>query len=119
MTDYQRTLERMSQDQLRAELTRINALLEQQSRMAIRETIEHGTSVALSDWIQSLDRPVLRSTAPELPSSNSARGRAAQASPRSRPPSPLDLLAKSARMGPRLAAKLVAASARSASRRNG
>lgn len=116
---YRTLLARMSQAELRSELTRINALLETQSRTALSQAIDHGTSVGLSDFLQSLDRVVLRSTVPEHPSSSLPRGRAAQASQRSRPPSPLDLLAGSGnRLGPRLAAKLVAASARASARRS-
>jgi hypothetical protein len=115
---YQEMLARMDPDQLRSELSRINALLETQSRTALSELVRSGPSVTLSDYLQSLDRLVVRSIEPERPSSSSPRGRAAQASQTSRPLSPLDLLAGTSRLGPRLAAKLAAASVRASGRRD-
>lgn len=114
---YRAWLRTATPDQLREQLTKINAALEEQSRTTLQSMVER--SGGLSDYLTSLDRVQLRSTPPDLPSSHSPRGRGAQGSPRSRPPSPLDLLAGSGRLGPRLAAKLVAASARASRRRDG
>lgn len=93
-------------------LTTINSQLqaERERQMALV------TSAPLSAYISNLDQLVLRST-PRERQSRSPRDRAAPASPRSPQPSPLDLLSRSNRLGPRLAAKLVAASARAEANR--
>lgn len=103
---YQMALATMTTEQLTGELARINALLETQSRTTLIDTV----SAPLSDYISRLDQPVLRlrSTPPPSPQ---PRDRGAPPSPRSPQPSPLDLLFGS--RGRRLAAKLVAANARS------
>lgn len=81
-------------------LADVSARLEEQSRDRISRTLQ--------DYASEQDRPVLRSTTRE-PRSPSERP---PDSERSRQPSPLELLSKTDRLGPRLAAKLLAASAR-------
>lgn len=105
---YRMSLASLTPDQLMAHLTQINLALQEQARASLAATV----SEPLSDYLEKIDRVVLRSTPSEI-QSPSPRGLAAQGSPSSRPPSPLDLLASSNRLGPRLAAKLVVASARS------
>lgn len=111
---YKKTLESLSPDQLMEHLTAINGQLELQQRALVSAVLS--PSEVLSASIASLDRPVLRST-PTAIQSPQPRGLAAQVSPSHLPPRAVDLLASSSRLGPRLAAKLVAASARSRSMR--
>lgn len=112
---YRTALRTMDRTALLAHLTEINAQLESQRRETLSSALD--PSAVLSGLPSSIDLPVLRSIERDPPSS--PRGREAQASPRSPQPSPLDLLARSSRIGPRLAAKLVAASARASARRSG
>lgn len=107
---FRLALAQMTPEQLMGQLTTINAALEAEARTRLAATV----SEPLSAYIEKLDRVVLRSTPSEIPSP-SPRDRGDPRFP-SRQPSPLDLLASSARLGPRLAAKLVVASARSRSR---
>lgn len=111
---YRATLAKLSRPELLAHLTEINGQLETQARQTVANTL--APSAGLSDFLTALDRPQIRSI--ERDPSSSHRGRAAQDSPRSQPRSPLDLLAGSSRLGPRLAAKLVAASVRASGRRD-
>ena len=98
----QRAYEGMSQDQLLAELTRINEALARQTRSVVTQNIQA---------VSGLDQPVVRSPRMDAPS------RPADPDPqRSRPsqPTALDLLISGRRMGPRLAQRLAMASARAA-----
>lgn len=103
---YRLTLETMTRPELLAELTRINAALEAESRSKVIQTAMQ----PLTDFISNLDAPVLRLRPTARPSSPRDRG-AAHSRPSSPQPSPLDLLFGSRGRG--LAAKLVAANARS------
>jgi len=92
----------MSQEQLLTELTRINEALARQTRSVVTANIQQ---------VSGLDQPVVRSPrmdALSRPADHEAR--------RSQPskPTALDLLISGRRMGPRLAQKLAAASARAA-----
>ena len=96
------------QQRLMGYLAQTNAALEAQAQAQIAASL---TSLDSG----SIDSLVPRSTGPEILAPPSMdRGRPASPFP---PPSPLDLLSASSRLGPRLAAKLVAASARSAARK--
>lgn len=112
---YQTALQGMDRSTLLRHLTEINGQLEAQRSSILSNVL--APTAGLSDFLTAIDRPQHRSI--ETDPRSSPRGREAQASPRSRPPGPLDLLAGSSRLGPRLAAKLVAASARASAKRNG
>jgi len=105
---YQMALERMTQKELLAEAARLSAMIETEQRQLLSKMV----SAPLSDYISRLDQPVLRSTSTPRPSPR-PRDRGVVPSPRFQQPSPLDLLFGS--RGRRLAAKLVAANARSIS----
>lgn len=107
---YRMALARMTPEQLLAHLTSINAALAQEAREATARAI-YPTSGPTS----SLDSPVGSMTME--PPSSSPMDRGARPS-LSRPPSPLELLSGSRRLGPRLAARLVAASAAAQARRS-
>lgn len=96
----ERAYERMDRDQLLAELTRINGLLATQTRSVVSANVQ----------LPDLDQPVLRSPRMAAPSRPSDHERRAS---RPSPPTALDLLISGGRMGPRLATKLMLASARS------
>ncbi len=102
MAGYQRALPYLSNAELMSQLATINAALESQARESL-------TSVLLSDYRRTLDQPVLRSPTEGTPSQPADR--ATPPSPY-RPPSPAELLAAAPRTGPRLAARLLAASAK-------
>lgn len=102
---FRQALAVLSIPQLMDQLTRINAAMEADAQLKLRNAI------STTSWgSSSLDDPVVRSTrtatrgAPAAPTD-----RGAGPSLLSPPPGPLDLLARSGRLGPRLAAKLVAA----------
>lgn len=105
---YQSWLASLPPAELAAEVTRLNALI-QQDQQARMTSLLHSVSRS------SLDDPVTRSTATATrsprPSDAMAPVRGAAASdPAPRPASsPLELLLGTARMGPRLAIKLVLA----------
>lgn len=107
MAPYEAALERMSSSQLTQELTRINALMQQQAQST--------TESLLRAKLEQESQPHASSTRTPDPSPDQDRGRPTTRSPQ---PSPLDLLAASSRMGPRLAARLTLASARAQARRN-
>ena len=103
---YERALERLTPQQLMEQLTAINSGLQPQPTSTL--------SNLLLDRLHSADQPVVSSTTKATPSS-ADRDRPAASRP-SPPPSPIELLSRSQRLGPRLAAKLVLASARAARR---
>jgi len=106
---YRRALAQMTVPQLMDHLATINRQIEADRT----ERLGRVLSEAPSGYRPDLDQPVVSTpTATPLP----RRDRGSLPS-RPSPPRALDLLASQSRMGPRLAAKLVAASARSASRR--
>ena len=105
---YQRWLASQTQEQLADHLTGINAALQAQSTTLL-------TSQLLSDYHRTIDQPVLSSMPMELPSSLTERAR--ELSPASQRPDALALLSQSQRLGPRLAARLVLASARAQARK--
>lgn len=111
---YQQSLAQMTMPQLRAHLTELNAQIERDQR-------DQMTSLLQRVSPSSIDQPVNHSPTPATrlqPSSDERRADRGQ--PRSAPvsqPGAVDLLASRARMGPRLAAKLVLADARRQSRR--
>lgn len=106
---FERLLPNLSNDQLLTMFTSATEALAAQTGASL-------LSRTLSDYASTLDSPVLRSTetATRSPSSDRPRERPSL-SPR---PSSLDLLASSQRLGPRLAAKLVASSARAQGKRS-
>jgi hypothetical protein len=120
---------RLTEDQVRAsfesfrrglQMLSIPELMELSGRQATE--IARIQSAALSQWLSStppdLDVPVHHSTPTATPSSARPADRGQRPSPpESRPPSSLELLAGSSRVGPRLAAKLVARDARARARR--
>jgi hypothetical protein len=108
---YQRWLAMLDQQQLASHLTEINAQLQSQATARILST-----SQALSDYRQTVDRPVVSSTPTASPSSLMDRAR--EPFPGSPAPDALSLLSSSQRLGPRLAARLVLASARAAARKD-
>lgn len=97
----ERAYSQMPRERLLEELTRINSLLGHQTRSVV--------SANLQQHLESIDQPVLRSQRTADPSQPPDRGR--PPSQRSQPGA-LDLLISGRRIGPRLAAKLVQASAR-------
>lgn len=84
---------------------------------AIQQTQLSALSQLLTSSTPDLDQPVQRSTSGVSPSGGREVDRGQRPSPPSRQPSSLELLASRSRMGPRLAAKLVAADARRRTRR--
>lgn len=102
---YEQALSRLSPEQLMAQLTAINSGLQAQSTWPVQSLLEAR--------LQSADQPLVRSV-PKV--SRPSMDRAAAAASPSLPPSSLDLLSRSQRLGPRLAAKLVLASARAQAR---
>lgn len=84
-------------------LADVSARLELESRSLVSRT--------LSDYASERDRLTLRSAPTAPPSSPRS---SSESSPQ---PGPADLLARTSRLGPRLAQKLIVASARAASRR--
>lgn len=102
---YQTWLAGKTPDELVAVLTQINAALQTEAQTRLAATI-----AIPSESSSSIDRLVLRSTPSPSTPGPSPRGQAAQHSP-SPPPGPWDRL--SSPRGRALAAKLVAAGARS------
>ena len=98
-----RAYARMSPEQLLSHLTGINAQLQAQNRSMISRTLE--------DVVSDLDRPVPRRQATVDPYQPPDRGHPPSQS-QTRSPSALDLLASHERIGPRLATKLMKASAK-------
>jgi len=100
----EKAIARMTPDELMTRLEHVNGLLSQQRRSLVTSE--------LTSAVQELDRPVLRPTREER--SSPSRDRGQSSSPTSPRPSPgaLDLLISSRRVGPRLAARMVQASAR-------
>jgi len=105
---YERTLGRMSQAQLMAELTRVNAALASSTSPALLPDL--ATKVA--DEYRPLARSS-RTASPTPPSSTEDRGR----EPSQPSPSALDLLAGRANLSRRVAGRLVLAQARAQARR--
>lgn len=103
---YAAALKTMTIPELMERADRQAALLQQQSQATLEELSQRPPGSQ-----STLDQPVLRTTPSRSTPAPSPRGRAAQASPPSPQPTPLDLLFGS--RGRRLAAKLVAANARS------
>lgn len=105
---YREALRRMTPEQLMAQADRLAAMMQEQSRDALLAAISQPSSASTS----TLDQPVLRTTPSPSRPAPSPRGRDALRSPsQSPPPSPFRL--PSSPGGRRLAAKLVAANARS------
>lgn len=104
---YRAALKTMTIPELMELADRQAALLQAQQNDMMRRSL----SPSPLDSTSNLDSPVLRTTPSRSMPAPSPRGRAAQASPPSPPPTSLDLLFGS--RGRRLAAKLVAANARS------
>jgi hypothetical protein len=104
---YRAVLRAMSPEQLVTQANLIAGMLQTQSNEALILALSRPSSGSTPD----LDLPVQRTTPSRSTPAPSPRGRAAQGSPASPPPSPLDLLFGS--RGRRLANKLVAANARS------
>jgi hypothetical protein len=100
----------MSPDQLLAHLTQINAAME-----ADRQTRMASLLASRSEHLSSLDQPVLSSTATATRPSPMDRAAAPSPSPAL---SAVDLLASSQRLGPKLAQRLLMASARAQARRS-
>lgn len=101
---YREALRRMSIPELIAETTRLSSLLEQQARDRLEQMVRSSESSS------SIDRIVPRTTPLPSTAERSPRGQAALASPSPRP-DPLTRL--SSPRGRALAAKLLAANARS------
>lgn len=101
----------MTNDQLLAHLAQINAQIEAQQTQAIANL---GTRRTLSDYLADADRISLSSIPTATPPAD-------RSSPPSQPfpqqSSALDLLATSGRMGPKLAAQLVQATAKAQARK--
>lgn len=105
---YRAALRLMTPMQLVAHSTELSARLEEQSRSTLASLI----SGTLSDSLQNIDRLQVRST-PAGPRSSERRDRGESHSRPSTPqPSALDQLARSKRLAPRIAAKLVLHEAR-------
>lgn len=111
---YRHGLEQMTMPELMAHATQLGAMIEQDRAGQLALLMRSASR-------SSLDDPVIPSTpmaipSPAGPARPADRGGAASAQ-RSRPSSPLELLASSTRTGPRLAAKLILADARRRARR--
>lgn len=104
---YQRGLAMLSPSELMAELSRVSALLERQSNQALTSELLRASSSAMD----RLDPP---SDPMASPSGSSDRS---SPPPTTAEPRSWELLARTSRLGPRLAAKLVVASARASARR--
>jgi hypothetical protein len=104
---YERSLSRLSNDQLLSLLTTLNSQLQEQATSSI--------STTLLASLEAADRPVLSSTPTATLSDYPPMDRGVRASPQQQPGA-LDLLARSRRLGPRVAGKLVLAQARAARR---
>lgn len=100
----ERAIASLTPEQTLAQLAVVNGELSQQRRSLVTEAIQES--------VAELDRPVLRQPTTAERSPRQDRGLAS--SPISHRPSPgaLDLLISSRRIGPRLAARMVQASAR-------
>lgn len=106
---YERGLARLSPEQLMAEADRVAALIQSESQRAM-------TSLLLQERTSSLDRLDLASDPMEAPSGG-WQDRPSPRSPASTSEPPWVALSGN-RIGPRLAAKLVVASARAQSKRS-
>lgn len=111
---YRMWLQTQTPEQLASHAAELSARLEDQARASLGQVI--GQPPQLSDWLTSLDRVSFRST-PTATRPSSPRDRGQEPSLSSRQPSPMDLLASSQRLAPKIAARLVAASARAEARR--
>ena len=100
----ERAIARMSPEEAMRQLAHVNGLLSQQRRSLVTDE--------LMASVQELDRPVLRPTSEERRSPSQDRGRASFPTSPQRSPGALDLLISARRVGPRLAARMVQASAR-------
>lgn len=108
---YAEALSRLSTTQLMELLTSINGQL-----VAERERQMSSILASSRSSEEALDRPVLSSTRTATPRSPMDRGVPPS---QFRPPSAVDLLSASQRLGPKLAQRLMIASARAQSRREG
>ena len=105
---YQQALSFLSPDKLMAELSRVNALIESQSKSLLTGALWQGSH-------SEIDR---QGPAPEpLSMDPSAQDHDRPASRPSPPPTAASLLAGTGRVGPRLASKLIISSARAQTRR--
>jgi len=106
---YRQALATLSPEQLMGLLTSINGQLQEERARQMASTLASSQSLE-----GALDRPVLSSTRMATQRSPMDRG-----TPPStfRPPSAVDLLSSSQRLGPKLAQRLMLASARATSRR--
>lgn len=105
---YRAALSTMTPAQLMEQLTTINAAIQAQQTARLEALLSRRSQESTS----SLDQPVVPTTRPRSTPAPQPRGRAAAGSPQSLPPSQSNPLLRS-HAGQRLAAKLVAANARS------
>lgn len=109
---YRWALSRLTIPELLEHLTRINAAQEAQARSLTATTA--ASLPSLADSLSSLDRIAPGPTAPASPWPTDRGGGPSPASPQ---PSAVDRLAATAKLGPRIAARLLLASARAQRRR--
>jgi hypothetical protein len=102
---YRQWLSRLTPEQLIAQATELSRQLQSQASSSL--------SGSLEAYHQSIDRPVLVSTRTADPSRPTDRSAPRSPSPQ---PSSLDLLSASGRLGPKLAARLVASQRRASER---
>jgi len=107
---YEKVLTRLTIPQLLGQLTQINGLLQAQSQVSVTE--------ALLAHSRSADQPGAALTPKAIQSPSTDRAQPASPGSTTRPAA-WELLSASQRLGPRLAAKLVIASARAQQRRSG
>lgn len=102
---YRRWLQTRTPEQLAAELTRINAAMQEQSRSLVTSQV----SPPLSAWTSQLDQPVIRS-GPTGPLSPWPRDLASDPSRPSQPRPPAERYSRSPMLGALIAARLARSS---------